>query len=209
LKEPGSDQPGELLGTPYSQFTKITNDLRYYIYFTEKKQIATRILVGVGIPYNNSTVLPYVKQYFAGGSQDIRAFYSRTIGPGNYQPSDTLGSQGFLDQSGEIKLMGNIEFRFPITFKTFGAFFVDAGNVWLIKEDASRPGGKFEFNRFVSDIAVGGGFGVRVDINYFVLRLDAAIPFRKPYLEDNEKWIFDNPDFFGDYVFSVAVGYPF
>jgi len=209
LKEPGSDQPGELLGTPYSQFTKITNDLRYYIYFTEKKQIATRILAGVGIPYNNSTVLPYVKQYFAGGSQDIRAFYSRTIGPGNYQPSDTLGSQGFLDQSGEIKLMGNIEFRFPITFKTFGAFFVDAGNVWLIKEDASRPGGKFEFNRFVSDIAVGGGFGVRVDINYFVLRLDAAIPFRKPYLEDNEKWIVDNPDFFGDYVFSVAVGYPF
>ena len=209
LKKPGSDEQGELMGTPYSQFTKITNDFRYYIYITEKKQIATRILAGVGIPYNNSAVLPYVKQYFAGGSQDIRAFYSRTIGPGNYQPSDTLDKQGFLDQSGEIKLMGNIEFRFPITFKTYGALFVDAGNVWLIKDDPSRPGGKFEFNRFISDIAVGGGFGVRVDIDYFVLRLDAAIPFRKPYPDNHEKWIFNNPGFFGDYVFSVAVGYPF
>jgi outer membrane protein assembly factor BamA len=165
--------------------------------------------VGVGIPYNNSTVLPYVKQYFAGGSQDLRAFYSRTVGPGNYQPSDSINQQGFLDQSGEIKLMGNIEYRFPITYKTYGAFFVDAGNVWLIREDPSRPGGKFEFNRFLDDIAIGGGFGIRIDIDYFVLRLDAAIPFRKPYLADSEKWIFNNTDFFGDYVFSLAVGYPF
>ena len=209
LKESGSDEPGKLFGTPYSQYTKMTNDLRYYIYFTEKKQIASRLLVGVGIPYNNSTVLPYVKQYFAGGSQDIRAFYSRTVGPGNYQPSDSLNQQGFLDQSGEIKLMGNIEYRFPITYKTYGAFFVDAGNVWLVKDDPSRPGGKFEFNRFLDDIAIGGGFGIRIDIDYFVLRLDAAIPFRKPYLPDSEKWIFNNTNFLGDYVFSLAVGYPF
>jgi len=150
-----------------------------------------------------------VKQYFAGGSQDIRAFYSRTVGPGNYQPSDSINQQGFLDQSGEIKLMGNIEYRFPITYKTYGAFFVDAGNVWLIRDDPSRPGGKFEFNRFLDDIAIGGGFGIRIDIDYFVLRLDAAIPFRKPYLADSEKWIFNNTDFLGDYVFSLAVGYPF
>ncbi len=96
LKESGGDEPGKLFGTPYSQYTKMTNDLRYYIYFTEKKQIASRVLVGVGIPYNNSTVLPYVKQYFAGGSQDIRAFYSRTIGPGNYQPSDSLKQPGIF-----------------------------------------------------------------------------------------------------------------
>ncbi len=209
IKEPGSDEPGELMGTPYSQYTKLTNDFRYYIYITEKKQIATRIVAGVGVPYNNSTVLPYVKQYFAGGSQDIRAFYARSIGPGKYQPSETQGGQGFLDQSGEIKLMGNIEYRFPLTYKTYGAFFVDAGNVWLIKEDESRPGGKFEFNRFLDDIAIGSGIGLRIDIDYFVVRLDVGVPIRKPYIQGSEKWIFNNTSFFKDFIFSLAVGYPF
>ncbi|MCB2218767.1 MAG: BamA/TamA family outer membrane protein [Bacteroidetes bacterium] len=209
LKDPGSDDPGKLFGTPYSQYTKITNDFRYYIYFNEKRQIATRLLVGVGVPYNNSEVLPYVKQYFAGGSQDIRAFYARSIGPGKYSPSDSTGSQGFLDQSGEIKLIGNIEYRFPITYKTYGAFFIDAGNVWLINDDESRPQGKFEFNRFLDDIAIGSGFGIRVDIDYFIFRLDVAVPVRKPFIDGAEKWIFNNSGFFNDYIFSLAVGYPF
>ncbi len=209
LKEPGSEEPGELFGIPYSQYTKLTSDFRYYFYFNEKKQIATRLLAGVGVPYNNSDVLPYVKQYFAGGSQDIRAFYARSLGPGKYQPSEANSDQGFLDQSGEIKLMANFEFRFPITYKTYGALFTDAGNVWLISEDVSRPGGTFRFNRFIDDIAVGAGFGIRVDIDFFVLRLDAAVPIRKPYLEKQEQWITQNTSFFEDYILSLAVGYPF
>ena len=207
LKEAG--KPGELFGVPYSQFAKVTNDFRYYMYFNEKRQIAMRLLAGIGIPYSNSSVLPYVKQYFAGGSQDIRAFYARSLGPGSYSPPDTLQNNFFIDQSGEIKLAGNIEYRFPITYKTYGALFLDAGNVWLLKEDNTRPGGKFEADKFLSDIAIGSGVGLRVDITYFVIRLDVAVPIRKPYLLKNENWIFNNSSFWGDYVISLAVGYPF
>jgi outer membrane translocation and assembly module TamA len=207
--ESDSAGPNKILGTPYAQYTKLTNDLRYYIFFTEKKQIATRLLAGIGIPYGNSEVLPYVKQYFAGGSQDLRAFYARSLGPGSYSPPDSLQERGFLDQSGEIKLMANIEYRFPITYKTYGAFFVDAGNVWLIKDDPARPGGKFQFGNFLDEIAIGSGIGIRVDIDYFVLRLDAAVPIRKPYLSGSEQWIFNDAGFFKDYIISLAVGYPF
>ena len=206
----GSNTGGRtLFNVPYSQYSKLTNDFRYYIYFHKKKQIAMRFLAGIGIPYGNSSVLPYVKQYFAGGSQDIRAFYARSLGPGSYAPSTASADQFFIDQSGDIKLVGNIEYRFPITYKTFGAFFVDAGNVWLINEDATRPGGKFEFNKFINDVAVGSGAGVRIDLNYFVLRLDVAVPIRKPYIDGKEKWIFNNSSFWGDYIISLAVGYPF
>jgi outer membrane protein assembly factor BamA len=209
LKDKESGEPGTLLDVPYSQYVKLTNDVRYYIYFNKQKEIAMRMVAGMGMPFNNSEVMPYIKQYFAGGSQDIRAFYSRTLGPGSYQPDDTLHSNTFIDQSGEIKLMGNVEYRFPITYKTNGAVFMDAGNVWLISEDESRPGGKFEFIKFVNDVAIGAGVGIRVDITYLVIRLDAAIPVRKPFIEGSGKWIFNDLSFFKDYIFSLAVGYPF
>lgn len=209
IKEQGSDKPGEMFGVPYSQYIKVTNDLRYFIDITAKQQIATRLVAGVGVPFNNSNVMPYVKQYFAGGSQDIRAFYARSIGPGSYSPPDSINNQGFLDQSGEIKLLGNIEYRFPITYKTYGAVFLDAGNVWLLNEDESRPGGKFEFDKFLNDVAIGSGLGLRVDITYFIVRLDFAFPIRKPNLPKSENWIFNDGSFFSDYIFSLAVGYPF
>jgi hypothetical protein len=209
LKDPESGEPGTLLGVPYSQYAKWTNDIRYYIYFNKQKEIAMRFVAGIGVPFNNSDVMPYIKQYFAGGSQDIRAFYSRTLGPGSYQPADTLPANTFLDQSGEIKLMGNLEWRFPVTYKTNGAVFVDAGNVWLLNDDPARPGGKFRFSEFLDELAIGFGAGIRVDITYLVIRLDAAVPVRKPYLDGPDQWIFTNTSFFKDYIFSLAVGYPF
>ena len=209
LKDPDDSVPGKLFGAPYSQYFKVTNDLRYYFRFNENHQIATRLLGGIGVPYNNSSVLPYVKQYFVGGSQDLRAFYARSVGPGTYHPPDTLQGNLFLDQSGEIKLVGNFEYRFHITYKTNGALFVDAGNVWLVNEDKSRPGGKFEFSKFLNQFAIGAGAGLRVDITYFVLRLDVAVPLRKPFIPGKEKWIFNNSGFWSDYIISFAVGYPF
>ncbi len=199
----------DIFGVPYSQYVRVTNDLRYYIYFNEKKQIAMRLLGGIGIPYGNSSVIPFVKQYFAGGSQDLRAFYARSLGPGSYFPPDSLQNSMTIDQSGEIKIMGSIEYRFPITYKTFGAVFIDAGNVWLLNNDPSRPGGKFEFNTFMQDIAVGSGVGIRIDIDYVIIRLDAAVPIRKPYISGSKKWIFNSPGFIKDYIISLAVGYPF
>lgn len=203
------DGTGRILDVPYSQYARFTNDLRYYIYFNEKRQIAFRLLGGIGIAYGNSEVLPYAKQYFAGGSQDIRAFYARSLGPGSYIRDENEEYSFLIDQSGDIKLLGSVEYRFPITYRTSGAFFVDAGNVWLLREDDSRPGGKFEANQFLKDVAVGSGLGIRVDISYLILRLDAAIPIKKPYLSGSERWIFNNTSFFGDYIFSLAVGYPF
>lgn len=207
-KGPGKPDPSKIWGVPFAQYAKLTNDLRYYHVFSKDKQIAARLVAGVGIPYGNASVLPYVKQYFAGGSQDIRAFYARTIGPGSYQAPNSSGTY-FLDQSGEIKLMANIEYRFPITYRLNGAVFTDAGNVWLINDDPARPGGKFELNKFMDDIAIGSGFGLRVDITYFIIRLDAAVPIRKPYDVEDGRWIFNNTSFFGDFILSLAVGYPF
>jgi len=208
LKNSG-DTDSELFGVPYAQFSRITNDFRYSLRFHKKLQIASRFLVGVGVPYKNSTVLPYVKQYFAGGSQDLRAFYARTVGPGTYFQEPQEGNAGFLDQAGEIKLEGNIEFRFPVLYKVSGAFFVDAGNIWLINKDPSRPGGEFKFNSFLNQFAIGSGVGLRIDLNYFILRLDAAVPVRKPYLPTGENLIFQNSSFWSDYIISLAVGYPF
>jgi outer membrane protein assembly factor BamA len=208
-KENNPDEPQELFGAPYAQYVRITNDLRYYIHFNAKNQIAARLIAGIGIPYHNSTVLPYVKQFVAGGSHDNRAFYARSIGPGSYQPVDSLQGGVFLDQSGDIKLAGNIEYRFPITYRTNGALFFDAGNVWLLNEDETRQGGKFEFNRFMNEIALGAGLGIRIDIDYFIIRFDAAVPIRKPYISGPDKWIFNDTSFFGEYILSLAVGYPF
>jgi len=203
------DKQAKFLSTPYSQYIKLTNDFRYYMVFNEKKQIATRLIAGIGIPFNNSEVLPYVKQYYAGGSQDIRAFFARSIGPGSYHPPIDQTGNILLDQSGEIKLEANIEYRFPITYHTSGAFFIDAGNIWLLKEDASRPGGEFKFNTFLNEIAIGSGLGVRIDITYFILRMDVGVPIRKPYIPGSNKWIFNSPDFFNEYIISLAVGFPF
>ena len=200
--------PDDILGVNYSQYFKITNDFRHYLHISPVKKLVTRVLVGVGVPYNKSTVLPYIKQYFAGGSNDLRAFYARTIGPGSYK-KDNTDSDILLDQSGEIKLIGNIEYRFPITYKLDGAVFLDAGNVWLINEDTSRVGGKFEFNRFYKEIAVGAGFGLRVNLDYVIIRLDASIPLRRPYKESDKYWTFSSPYLWRDYILSFAIGYPF
>ena len=203
-----SGAPDLLLGANYSQYIKITNDFRHYLHISPVQKLVTRLLIGVGLPYNNSEVLPYIKQYFAGGSNDLRAFYARTVGPGSYQ-KDYTQTNLLLDQSGEIKIVGNIEYRFPITYKLDGAAFIDAGNVWLLNEDTSRVGGKFSFNSFAREIAVGAGIGFRVNLDYVVVRLDASLPLRRPYKESGKYWTFSSPHFFRDYILSFAIGYPF
>jgi outer membrane protein insertion porin family len=203
-------QPGLVFGTPYAHYFIWNADIRYFMYMSKKKQLATRFFAGLGAPYGNSSVLPFTKQYYAGGSQDIRAFYARSIGPGSYTPAkNNVYQGGFIDQTGDIKLLANFEFRFPLTYRTNGALFIDAGNVWLWNTDEKRPGGEFRFNKFMKDLAVGTGFGLRFDLEYFIFRLDAAIPLRKPYFPHGDNWSFNNSGFLGDYILSIAVGYPF
>jgi outer membrane protein assembly factor BamA len=168
----------------------------------------------VGVPHGNSLELPFIKQFFVGGNNSLRAFRSRSVGPGIFLPRN-FGDNTFLpDQSGDLKLELNTELRLKLVNMVFGALFVDAGNIWLFNENPQKPGGKFSGN-FLSELAVGTGVGIRFDINILVLRLDVGFPIRKPYLDPRNRWVFreielKNPDWRkNNLVFNLAIGYPF
>jgi outer membrane protein insertion porin family len=214
-KEITQDAPYKLLGYEYSQYSRISTDTRYYLTVDKDNKIATRVIAGVGLPYGNSTSMPYIKQFFSGGSNSIRAFLPRTVGPGTYKVPDSASTRVFLDQAGDMKLEGNIEYRFTIISVLKGAIFLDAGNVWLIRKNPELPGGEFRLTTFQKELAVGTGFGLRVDVSFFVLRLDLGIPLRKPYLPENERWVADDIRL-GSYpwrkdnlILNIAIGYPF
>jgi outer membrane protein assembly factor BamA len=210
-------------GSEYAQYAKIDADLRLYLRWQKERTLVSRLYAGWGVPYGNSTTLPFVKQFYSGGPYSVRAFDIRSIGPGNFLPDTDDDTTDYYDQSGNLKLEANVEYRFPLFSYLKGAFFVDAGNVWLtgdyssLIEDESTStssvllftDGKFEKD-WLSEVAAGVGFGVRLDIQSFVIRLDLASPLRIPYLDENERW---NVPFFGNadnnMTLNFAIGYPF
>ena len=204
-----------IIGQPYSQYTRIDNDFRYYFNFTDKSQLATRLIAGVGFPYGNSTTMPYVKQFSIGGPNSIRAFRARSIGPGTYNVANQAFA--FFDQTGDIKLEANAEYRFPIFGFFRGALFVDAGNIWLLEETYTDTGEldkpKFEAGNLFKELAVGTGFGLRVDVEFFVIRFDFGIPVRVPYLPEGERNVLSDFKFGftgeNSMVLNIAIGYPF
>lgn len=213
-KRPSEANPYLLFGYKYSQYSKFSADGRYYFIINKNSKIATRAIAGVGIPYGNSATLPYLKQFFSGGSNSIRAFLPRTVGPGSYKTPDSSAAS-FLDKSGDIKLEGNLEYRFTIISVLKGAVFVDAGNVWLMRKSDALPGGEFNRRQFYTQLAVGTGFGFRIDLSFFVLRFDLGMPLRKPYLPEGQRWV-ANEIHFGErdwrkknLVLNIAIGYPF
>lgn len=209
-----AENPQTIFGSPYSQYSRFDIDVRYFRVFPRNNKIATRIIAGVGIPYGNSDALPYIKQFFIGGSNSIRAFRARTLGPGTYPPP-SADSITFLEQAGDMKLELNGEYRFNIISILKGAVFVDVGNIWLLNEDPLRPGGVFKVNEFWNQLAVGTGFGLRVDASFFVVRADLAFPIRKPWLAPADRWVFNQIDFGSadwvneNLVLNIAIGYPF
>ena len=212
---PSPENPEFIFGVPYSQYFLGTLELRHYLNITGKEnRLVTRLFAGVGLPYGNSSSLPYIKEFFAGGNNSVRAFLPGFLGPGSYQlPANS--SSLFIDQVGDIKIEGNIEYRFPIIGILKGAIFTDAGNIWLLNNDTSRPGGKFNIHSFYKQIAVGSGLGFRVDASYFVLRIDIGIPIRKAYPTNGNYWIFDKiqpsnaPWRTNNLVLNIGIGYPF
>lgn len=203
---------GKFLGLEYAQYGKMDLDLRYHLNIDKKQTIATRLFAGFGFPFGNSQSLPYIKQYFSGGPNSVRAFRIRSIGPGTYRP-ENFDVNSFFDQSGDVRIEGNIEYRFPIVSLLKGALFMDAGNIWLMNENEALPGGKFTSDWW-NQLAVGTGFGLRVDIEFFVIRFDLATPLRIPYLEEGERW--GNSFDVGsktwrkqNLIFNFAIGYPF
>ncbi len=190
-----------LFGTRFSQYLKTELDARYYRQIGLRSQWANRIILGFGYPYGNSQQMPFVKQFFAGGNNSLRGFRSRTVGPGTSTPANANNPRMFFlpDQSGDIKLEMNTEYRPKITNIVEGALFVDAGNIWLFNEDPNRPGAKFSGN-FLKELAVDAGVGVRLDLTILLLRVDVAWPLKVPYAAKPPRQ---------DMIINLAIGYPF
>ena len=208
-----ADAPNQLLGLQYARYEKADVDFRHYLKLWRQSQLVSRVFAGAGFPYGESQSLPFVKQYFSGGPNSIRAFRVRSVGPGSYNPPDTSGTLSFFDQSGDIKLEANVELRHPIYSLLKGAVFVDAGNIWLWNENPAIPGGKFS-GSWNQEIGLGVGYGIRLDIQFLIIRLDASIPLRFPYEEGRSHWQQDYA--FGqkswrkdNLIWNFAIGYPF
>ena len=206
----------EISGLPVSQFFKFNTDFRYNFLFRNTK-LVTRFVTGGGFAYDKSEVLPYSEQFFVGGSNSMRSFRLRGLGPGSFvddTPDNDAIQNQFIDQTGDLRLEWNVEYRFPIFSYLKGAVFTDFGNIWLTKSD-NRPEGVFDWNRFYKEIAVGTGLGFRLDFEYFVIRLDAAFALRKPVLNEGFQWTFDRLQFGqkdwrkDNLIWNVGIGYPF
>ena len=197
----------KIFGTPFSQFVKGIAEFRYYYRPWEKNWIVTRLLVGAGLPYENSTEMPYTEQFYIGGANSIRAFTIRSLGPGSYTPPKN-DANGYFDQTGTFKFEANIEYRFPIVGNLNGAVFVDTGNIWLLKKDEKRPGGTLQGKTFFRDLALGTGFGLRYDISFLVLRGDLGIGIHAPY-DTGKHGYYNMNSFWKSLAFHLAIGYPF
>jgi outer membrane protein insertion porin family len=194
-----------ILDVNFAQYTRLDIEVRDY-YHIAKSLMAFRFIAGWGRAYGSSSALPYEKQFFSGGAYSVRGFPAYSLGPGAYLPPDSTRNIFYLQQGGEIKLEGNAEYRFPIISYLKGAIFVDAGNTWLNRANADAPGGQIQANTFYKEIALSTGAGLRVDLNFFVIRLDVGIPIRRPGLAD--QWVINHTDF-NSLEFNFAFGYPF
>jgi outer membrane translocation and assembly module TamA len=201
-------------GVSLAQYARISADGRYYQHPSKDQTVAFRFLAAVGVPYGNSDALPFVKQFFAGGPSSIRAWRVRRLGPGGYSVEDTtLTGSAFVDQTGDIQLEANVEYRFPIYRYLEGALFVDAGNIWLLKDDPDRPNGQFQSD-FYRDIAIGTGLGLRLDFDFFIVRADMGFRVRDPSQQGRNAWLWrDFPSYLDNFnqvtEFNIAIGYPF
>jgi outer membrane protein assembly factor BamA len=205
-----SDQE-DFFGIPYAQYLLASNDFRVYMKLTERINWVNRLFFGYGYSYANSEIMPYIKQFFIGGSNSMRAFRNGTLGPGSY--SDSLITSQAV-QAGEIKFEYKSELRLRLTKYIYTAAFTDVGNIWYRKEQPDAPGSGFTRN-WHKELAVDAGIGLRVDANIMVIRLDVAIPLRIPSLPENQRWVIDNINIGNkqwrkdNVVFNIAFGYPF
>ena len=187
-------------GIRYAEYVKSEIDLRLYHHYHDAV-LVERLNVGVGVPYGNLDVLPFEKSYFGGGSNGIRAWPARRLGPGSL--SDSLLNSA--NQIGELKIEANVEYRFDITKLFKGAFFVDAGNIWILKEDVQRPHAEINYQRFYEDLAIGVGFGLRLDFNFFIFRFDIATPLKDPSKNNPKKYQME----LKKTTLNLGIGYPF
>ena len=204
--KPYSQEGKRLMDVPFAQFVKGTVQYTRQFPLTKRSLLATRIFGGIVYSYGNATSAPYSELFSVGGANSIRAFGMRTIGPGSYHPKRSQYS--YVDQMGDLKFEANLEYRFPIVGKLQGATFLDAGNVWLLRESESQSGGQFSFKNLGRQIALGTGVGIRYDLDFLVIRFDLGIGIHAPY--DTGKRGYYNMTSFGHSLgYHFAIGYPF
>ena len=202
-----------VFGIPFSQYLKIQNEFKHNLRISKNSQLSSRIIGGVAFAYGNSDKIPFSKQFFIGGTNSLRAFRSRSLGPGTF--NGTNENLAFLpDQSGDVKLEFNTELRSKIYSFINGALFLDAGNIWLLNDDTDKPGSQFS-SKFLDEIAVGVGVGLRFDFSFLVLRTDLAFPIRKPFLAAGNRWVLDEVNLGNsawrkdNLILNIGIGYPF
>jgi len=194
-----------LFNLPYSQYIRPDADFRYYNMLGKSYQMVYRFYAGIGIPYGNSSVLPFEKAFYSGGANGMRGWRMYTLGPGTYHNDSVSGT---FNEIGDIQLEVNVEFRFSMYKFIKGALFLDAGNIWLLQNNPQQPGGVFKFNSFLSQVGIDFGIGIRLDFDFFIFRFDPAIPIRVPWYPANNRWYFNKMQL-KDIVWNFGIGYPF
>ncbi|MDR2816537.1 MAG: outer membrane protein assembly factor, partial [Proteiniphilum sp.] len=198
---------GTLFKQPYSEYLKGDFDISASRAFNDKNTLATHLSVGIAYPYGNSNVLPFEKRYFGGGANSVRGWSTRTLGPGTYS-RNSAGSD-FGHKVGDVKLELSLEFRRKLANLLELATFADAGNIWTIRDYVEQPGGMFRWNGFYKELAVAYGLGLRLDLNFLLIRVDGGMKAHNPALPEGSRWTIFKPDFRRDFAFHFAIGYPF
>ena len=195
----------KIFGIRYAQYVKTDFNLTRYQIFDKNNRIVYHAGVGVALPYGNNNLIPFEKRYFSGGANSVRGWTAYQLGPGTFRSKG-----GYIDyntQMGDIRIDLNMEYRTKLFWKLDGALFLDAGNVWTIREYDSQPGGVFRFSDFIGQLGVAYGGGIRADFSFFVLRLDLGLKLHNPALSRTESWRTKITK--DDYAFNLAIGYPF
>ncbi len=198
------DNYHEIFGIRYAQYIRFALDFRYFHYTIGENQIATRLMIGAGIPYGNSNDMPFEKSFYAGGTNGMRGWQFRELGPGTFSNPDKLN----IERIGDIQLEFNLEYRFPIYSILKGAIFTDIGNIWTMKENETFAGGEFHFNTFYKQLAADAGLGLRLDISFLLFRLDVAAPMVNPAYPEGQRWRISKLQF-NDFILNFGIGYPF
>lgn len=199
-----NDNYHEIAGIRYAQYLKYQLDLRFYHYFNQENVLAFRLMYGQGLAYGNSVDLPFEKSFYAGGTNGMRGWQFRTLGPGEFKNENDYD----IEHIGDLQMEFNVEYRFPIYAIVKGAIFSDMGNIWTLSNNESFQGGQFKFDTFYKQIAVDAGFGLRFDFNFFLIRLDLAAPMCDPSYDQPHRWRVSKLGW-DDIVWNFGIGYPF
>ncbi len=207
IGNPDNNAVFQLFGVDYAQYFRTDVDFRHYDYRGEGASLVYRGFLGMALPYLNSTAIPFEKQFFGGGANSIRAWRVKNLGPGSFE-GDTISK--YPNQTSDLKIELNIEYRFDLFWKLEGALFLDAGNIWSLSAEDDRQGALFDPKRFYREIAVGTGFGFRFDFNFFIFRFDLGIPLVDPSFPEGNRWVPAQTDLkWNDLGYNFAIGYPF